>query len=81
MHEQINGDKKHSSYGNSVRYLPLEHDQVCISSGRARMDRLLFNRSSKAFVKNADPVRRTLLIYRLSHMLFEKRSLKSGVID
>ena len=41
---------------SNVRYL--EHDQVCIfSSGRVI---LLFNRSSKAFVKNTDPVRRTL---------------------
>ena len=41
----------------SVRYL--EHDRVAFHLA-ARMDRLLFNRSSKAFVKNADPVRRTL---------------------
>ena len=42
---------------SNVRYL--EHDQVCIFlSGRA-MDWSLFNRSSKAFVKNTDPVRRT----------------------
>ena len=33
--------------------LPLEHDEVCISSGRA-YGLLLFNRSSKAFVKNTE---------------------------
>ena len=44
----------------------------------ARVDWLLFNRSSEAFVKNAGPIRLTLwkilLIYRFSRMLFEKRT-------
>ena len=70
----MNRDKKDSSYGNSLRYLPgfaqlsnsLEH--VFVFHLAVRID------SRHLSVKNADPVLKILLIYRFSHMLFEKRS-------
>ena len=60
---------------SNVRYL--EHNQVCIFSSGRTNGLIVINRSSKAFVKNADPVRRTLskVGLSLSRMLFEKRSV------